>query len=64
MSAAVRLVLAATIAAALAGCGYKPLKAPCAADEGGVATAYSSLQAGRPKVPVPSDDGCGPMRPI
>ena len=64
MSAAVRLVLAAMIAAALAGCGYRPLKAPCAADEGGVAAAYSSLQAQRPTEPVPADDGCGPMRPI
>jgi hypothetical protein len=63
VSTAVRLVLAVSIAAAISGCGYKPLKAPCAADEGGVATAYSSLEP-RPSATAPLADGCGPMRPI
>ncbi|WP_375459319.1 hypothetical protein [uncultured Enterovirga sp.] len=64
MRATVLLLVAATVAAALSGCGYKPLKAPCAADEGGVATAFSSLQAPRRSELVPAEDSCGPMRPI
>jgi predicted small lipoprotein YifL len=30
----------ALISAALAGCAYKPLKAPCSPDEGGTPLAY------------------------
>jgi hypothetical protein len=52
------------IALALSGCAYKPLKAPCAPDEGGTPLAYSDL----PPQPQPEAfahlDGCGPMRPI
>ena len=51
-------------ASALAGCAYKPLKAPCSPDEGGTPLAYSDVTS--PAVPVPLQrfDHCGPMRPI
>ena len=52
------------MAAALAGCAYKPLKAPCSPDEGGTPLAYSD--APTPAVPQAFQrlDRCGPMRPI
>ncbi|WP_363352326.1 hypothetical protein [Methylocystis echinoides] len=34
---------AALIAAALSGCGYKPLEAPCAMSEGGIPTAEQPM---------------------
>lgn len=54
----------AIVVAALAGCAYKPLKAPCSSDEGGTPLAYSDLPT--PVVPQPLQrlDRCGPMRPI
>lgn len=62
MSRAARLLVAAAAAVALAGCAYKPLKAPCAPDEGGLTVAYSSL---RPAGPGPmAGVGCGPLKPI
>jgi hypothetical protein len=52
----------ALISAALAGCAYKPLKAPCSPDEGGTPLAYVTP----PAVPEAFRrlDHCGPMRPI
>jgi hypothetical protein len=54
----------AAMAAALAGCAYKPLKAPCSPDEGGTPLAYSDPPM--PAVPQAFQrlDRCGPMRPI
>jgi hypothetical protein len=54
----------AIVATALAGCAYKPLKAPCSPDEGGTPLAYSDLPS--PAVPEALQrlDRCGPMRPI
>ncbi|GLK73720.1 hypothetical protein KHC23_22585 [Ancylobacter dichloromethanicus] len=54
----------AIVATALAGCAYKPLKAPCSSDEGGTPLAYSDLPT--PAVPEALQrlDRCGPMRPI
>jgi hypothetical protein len=51
-------------AAALAGCAYKPLKAPCSPDVGGTSLAYSEVTP--PTVPETLQhlDRCGPMRPI
>jgi hypothetical protein len=52
-------------ALALSGCAYKPLKAPCAPDEGGQPLAYADPP---PALAVPEPlrafDSCGPMRPI
>jgi hypothetical protein len=62
-----RFFLAAAIAfgLALSGCAYKPLKAPCAPDEGGLPLAY----ADPPPAPLTPElfrtlDACGPMKPI
>lgn len=54
----------ALISAALAGCAYKPLKAPCSPDEGGTPLAYSDVMP--PAIPEAFQrlDHCGPMRPI
>jgi hypothetical protein len=58
------IAIVALMAGALAGCAYKPLKAPCSPDEGGVPLAYSGMLT--PAVPdaFKSIDRCGPMRPI
>ena len=52
------------MAAALAGCAYKPLKAPCSPDEGGTPLTYSDVTP--PAVPeaLRRLERCGPMRPI
>jgi hypothetical protein len=52
------------IGTAIAGCAYKPLKAPCSPDEGGTPLAYSD--ATPPPLPDAFQrlDRCGPMRPI
>lgn len=54
----------ALIGTGLAGCAYKPLKAPCAPDEAGTPLAYSDVAP--PAVPEAFQrlDRCGPMRPI
>jgi len=59
-----RIVLIVSVATALAGCAYRPLKAPCSPDEGGTPLAYS--EAPQPAVPAAFKalDRCGPMRPI
>ncbi|MEH6952909.1 hypothetical protein V4R08_16835 (plasmid) [Nitrobacter sp. NHB1] len=57
------LVLAVT-AAALTGCAYKPMKAPCSPDEGGTPLAYSDTPAPAQPEAFKAPDRCGPMRPI
>ncbi|MDF2119200.1 hypothetical protein PY365_26895 [Roseiarcaceae bacterium H3SJ34-1] len=52
------------VAVALSGCAYKPLKAPCAPDEGGTPLAYSDMPAPTQPEAFESLDRCGPMRPI
>ncbi len=54
----------ALVTSALAGCAYKPLKAPCPPDEGGTPLAYSNVTP--PPLPEPLQrlDRCGPMQPI
>jgi hypothetical protein len=61
----VRFTALAIVVTALAGCAYKPLKAPCSPDEGGVPLAYSGMQLA-PAQPEAFKviDHCGPMRPI
>lgn len=58
-------------ACALAGCGYREVKAPCSPDEGQptILTSYAALaRQGTPfdglAVGEPALDPCGPMRPI
>ena len=48
----------------LAGCAYKPLKAPCSPDEGGAPLAYSAMPSPAQPEPFKALDSCGPMRPI
>jgi len=52
------------MAAALGGCAYKPLKAPCSPDEGGTPLAYSELTTPPVAEAFQRLDRCGPMRPI
>jgi hypothetical protein len=56
--------IVAFIALALAGCAYKPLKAPCSPDEGGTPLAYSDMPAPAQLKAFKAPDRCGPMRPI
>lgn len=49
---------------ALAGCAYKPLKAPCSADEGGTPLAYTDTPSHQVPAAFTALDSCGPMRPI
>lgn len=58
------MLLIAAVALALAGCAYKPLKAPCAPDEGGVPLSYAPAPASSEPEPFRVLDGCGPMRRI
>ncbi|OPH81374.1 hypothetical protein B2M20_17990 [Nitrobacter vulgaris] len=64
MRTVLALLVVAFTALALAGCAYKPLKAPCSPDEGGTPLAYSDVAP--PTVPGAFQhlDRCGPMRPI
>ena len=63
MSVRVRLLLALAATLALSGCAYRPLKAPCAPDEGGVPVAYTAL-TGSTTGDGAARDRCGSMRPI
>ena len=60
-----RVAIVAAICVALSGCAYKPLKAPCAPDEGDQPLAYTDAPAA-PASPEPfrTLDSCGPMKPI
>lgn len=64
MSPGPRLITVLVAALMLSGCGYRPMKAPCSADEGGVPVAYSALKPTRSSEPLALQDGCGPMRKI
>ncbi|MBE0705004.1 hypothetical protein [Bradyrhizobium betae] len=52
------------MATLLAGCAYKPLKAPCSPDEGGAPLAYSDAMPPAEADALKRFDRCGPMRPI
>ncbi|HEY9211615.1 MAG TPA: hypothetical protein VIQ29_02040 [Ancylobacter sp.] len=52
------------LALALAGCAYKPLKAPCSPDEGGAPLGYAASAPTPSPQPFESLDACGPMKPI
>jgi hypothetical protein len=61
----------ALLAFALAGCGYREVKAPCAPDEGqpSILTSYAPLPPqgapfGGPAVGPSYPDPCGPMRKV
>lgn len=64
MSPGPRVIAILVVALTLSGCGYRPLKAPCSAEEGGVPMAYSSLTLAPVSEPLNTPDGCGPMRKI
>lgn len=64
MKAVSRLIVVLVVGLALSGCGYRPLKAPCSADEGGVPMAYSAMTSARAPEPLDQHDRCGPMRKI
>lgn len=53
-----------TMSLALAGCAYKPLKAPCSPDEGGAPLAYAEPETTTLPEPFRRVDTCGPMKPI
>lgn len=60
----VRVLLVMAAALAVSGCAYKPLKAPCAPDEGGAPLAYAPAHPNTTPEPFRSFDQCGPMRRI
>ncbi|UVK49179.1 hypothetical protein BPNPMPFG_006907 (plasmid) [Mesorhizobium sp. AR07] len=65
MKAAIGLALTFTLAAALLGCAYKPLKAPCSSDESGAPLAYADPAAAPALSPAQRfPDSCGPMKSI
>ncbi|WP_245504430.1 hypothetical protein [Lichenihabitans psoromatis] len=57
-------MLVIVAALAVSGCAYKPLKAPCAPDEGGAPLAYAPAPSNTTPEPFRSFDRCGPMRRI
>ncbi len=59
-----RLLVVMAAALPLAGCAYKPLKAPCSPDEGGTPLAYAPSSSRPVPEPFRTLDGCGPMRRI
>jgi hypothetical protein len=59
----IRIALLLAGALALSGCAYKPLKAPCSPDEGGVPLSYAD-QAPSAPAPFAELDHCGPMKPL
>jgi hypothetical protein len=64
MRTILRFCIGGFVALALAGCAYKPLKAPCSADEGGTPLAYAEPPAPPAPAAFTALDSCGPMRPI
>ena len=59
----VRLTILLISVLVLAGCAYKPLKAPCAPNEGGAPLSYAEPKTSEPE-PFRALDRCGPMKPI
>lgn len=64
MTTIVRCCILGLAAVALAGCAYKPLKAPCSADEGGAPLAYTDTPSRQVPAAFTALDSCGSMRPI
>lgn len=64
MTTLLRCCILGLLGAALAGCAYKPLKAPCSADEGGTPLAYTDTSSHQVPAAFTALDSCGPMRPI
>ncbi|MGT2441042.1 hypothetical protein ACU4GH_40500 (plasmid) [Bradyrhizobium betae] len=64
MTTILRSCVLGFVAITLAGCAYKPLKAPCSADEGGTPLAYTEAPAPPAPAAFTALDACGPMRPI
>ena len=60
----IRFLAVVIVGLMVSGCAYKPLKAPCSAEEGGVPMAYSALETTPSVEPAPTHDSCGPMKPI
>lgn len=58
-----RWAMLSVLALLLAGCAYKPLKAPCAADEDNAPVA-AERPPRKPPAAYMSLDSCGPLRPI
>jgi len=52
------------MALALMGCAYKPLKAPCSSEEGGVPLGYATQAPPLLHPPLEAFEACGPMKPI
>ncbi len=61
---ALMAMLGFAVCVALSGCAYKPLKAPCAPDEGSRPLAYSETSSSPQPDAFRSFDSCGPMQPI
>ncbi|RXT43399.1 hypothetical protein B6S44_28795 [Bosea sp. Tri-44] len=64
MTLARRLTTLALLAGLLGGCAYKPLKAPCSADEDAASIASREGDPSLPPAAFTSLTPCGPMRPI
>jgi hypothetical protein len=64
MTPILRVCILGFVAVALAGCAYKPLKAPCSPDEGGTPLAYADTPSHQVPAAFTALDSCGPMRPI
>ena len=64
MTITLRCCILCLLAVALAGCVYKPLKAPCSPDEGGTPLAYTDTPSHQVPAAFTALDSCGPMRPI
>lgn len=59
-----RLTTLMLLTGLLSGCAYKPLKAPCSADEDGASVALHETSEPLPPAAFTSLTPCGPMRPI
>lgn len=64
MTPILRLCAIALAMSSLAGCAYKPLKAPCSADEGGTSLSFAEQSEPQAVEAFAALDSCGPMRPI
>lgn len=63
MNAVSKIALSGLMIALLGGCAVKPLKAPCAREEGGAQPMAYSPAAQRPPA-IAAFDQCGPMKPV
>lgn len=60
----VRVVTFVLLAAALAGCGHKPLKAPCSREDGEVQALGFAPSSERTTANPLAWEQCGEMRPL